>query len=63
MAAQAIRVPKKGEQVGAAGQYGVFIVVGVHETTKTVDLQLVGKKRPVQRNVPWSVLAYAKKKI
>jgi hypothetical protein len=63
MAAKAMRVPQLGEKVGATGQYGAFIVVGVHKTTKTVDLQLVNKKRPVQRNVPWSVLAYAKKKI
>jgi hypothetical protein len=63
MTGKVIRVPQAGEQVGAVGQYGVFEVVGVHKTTKTVDLHPVGKKGPVQRSVPWSVLAYAKKKI
>ena len=63
MGARAIRVPQIGEKVGATGQYGVFIVVGVHRATKSVDLQLVGKKRLVQKNVPWSVLSYAKTKI
>lgn len=56
------RIPKRGEQVRAEGQYGVFVVIKVHVSARTADLQILNRNLPIQKSVPWSVLRYGSKK-
>jgi Na+/H+ antiporter NhaD/arsenite permease-like protein len=53
-----IRVPKKGERVGAQGQDGTFIVSRIFTKRRTANLKLIGPVDHALREIPWEVLIF-----
>jgi hypothetical protein len=58
MVGENIRIPKKGERVGAQGQNGTFIVSQISMARKTANLTLIGPVDYVLREIPWGVLVF-----
>ena len=68
MVGENIRVPKKGERVGAQGQDGAFIVSRIFTKRRTANLILIGPADHALKEIPWGVLIFfnqplAKKKV
>jgi len=58
MAHEDVRTPEKHDRVTAQGRNGVYTVVDVDESAKTVSLQTVTGDGPVITGVPWTTLDY-----
>jgi hypothetical protein len=56
MVGENIRVPKKGERVGAQGQDGAFIVSRIFTKRRTANLKLVGPADHALKEIPWGFL-------
>jgi hypothetical protein len=59
MVEENIRVPKKGERVGAQGQDGAFIVSRIFTKRRTANLKLIGPVDHALREIPWRVLIFS----
>jgi hypothetical protein len=58
MVGENIRVPKKGERVGAQGQDGAFIVSRIFTKRRTANLKLLGPVDHALKEIPWGVLIF-----
>ena len=58
MVGENIRVPKKGERVGAQGQNGAFIVSRISTKRRTANLKLIGPADYALNEIPWGVLIF-----
>jgi hypothetical protein len=58
MVGENIRIPKKGERVGAQGQNGAFIVAQISTKRRTANLKLIGPADYALKEIPWGVLIF-----
>lgn len=58
MALEDVRTPREHDRVTAQAHNGVYSVVEVNTSAKTVSLQTVTGDGPVITGVPWTTLAY-----
>jgi hypothetical protein len=58
MVGEDIRIPKKGERVGAQGQNGAFIVAQISTKRRTANLKLIGPADYALKEIPWGVLIF-----
>ena len=57
MAKHTVRLPQKGDRVGASGREGIFVVIGVHENPNMADLRPLKGGR-LQKGIPWRTLTF-----